>query len=76
MVQKAFNKREDRKPNIVNRYVDSRGVSRVQGGRDLKASQHYPRKCPDLISFFVETTQTQHVVVSAPSVSVLHMSRM
>lgn len=25
------------------RYVDTQGVSRVQGGSDLKSSQHYPR---------------------------------
>lgn len=31
-------------PEMVVRYIDSKGVARCKGGRDLKCSQHYPRR--------------------------------
>lgn len=39
-------------PEMVVRYIDSKGVARCKGGRDLKTSQHYPRR------FLVGTSST------------------
>ena len=40
---------------MVIHYKDSKGVDRIKGGRDLKASQAYPKMCSGQISCWWET---------------------
>ena len=60
---------------MVRRYIDGRGQQRCCGGRDLRASQAYPRKCLGLMfikktwlpfTFVCESTnrKKKHVCIS------------
>lgn len=42
--ERTFNSYNADRPEMTVRYVDGSGKLRFKGGKDLKGSQHYPKK--------------------------------